>query len=53
MVAVNDSTFVINPGIQVAFERDASGGMQMVQKLADGSLFTIPRVGDVPGELAP
>ncbi|MEO5813773.1 MAG: S41 family peptidase [Gemmatimonadaceae bacterium] len=53
MVAVNDSTFVLNSAIQVAFERDASGGMRMVQRLADGSLFWIPRTGDVSGELAP
>jgi hypothetical protein len=53
LVAVNDSTFVLNAAIQVAFERDASGTMRMVQRLADGSLFAMPRVGDVPGELAP
>ncbi|MDB4892650.1 MAG: peptidase [Gemmatimonadetes bacterium] len=53
LVAVNDSTFVLNNAIQVTFERDASGTMRMVQRLADGSLFVIPRLGDVPGELAP
>jgi hypothetical protein len=53
LVAVNDSTFVLNNAIQVTFERDASGSMRMVQRLADGSLFAIPRLGDVPGELAP
>jgi hypothetical protein len=52
MVAVNDSTFILNSAIQVVFERDTSG-MRMVQKLADGSLFAIPRIGEVPGELAP
>jgi hypothetical protein len=53
LVAVNDSTFVLNNAIQVAFERDTSGTMRMVQRLADGSLFVIPRLGDVAGELAP
>ena len=53
MVAVSDSTFVLNSAIQVAFERDANGALRMVQTLADGSLFTIPRIGDIPGELAP
>jgi hypothetical protein len=53
MIAISDSAFVLNSAIRVAFERDANGAMRMVQTLADGSLFVIPRVGDVPGELAP
>ncbi|MEO8335703.1 MAG: hypothetical protein ABI664_12065 [bacterium] len=54
LVAVTDTTFVLNAAaIPITFERDASGTMRMVQRLADGSLFVIPRVGDVVGELAP
>jgi len=53
MIAISDSAFVLNSAIRVAFERAENGAMRMVQTLADGSLFTIPRIGDVPGELAP
>ena len=53
MIAVNDSTFVLNNAIQITFERGTDGGVRMVQHLADGTLFTSPRVGDVPSELAP
>jgi hypothetical protein len=53
MIAVNDSTFVLNNAIQITFERGPDGGLRMVQHLADGTLFASPRVGDVPSELAP
>ncbi len=52
MIAVNDSTFILNSATQVTFER-GSNGMRMLQRLADGSLFAIPRVGEVPVDLAP
>jgi C-terminal processing protease CtpA/Prc len=53
MVAVNDTTFVLNYAIQITFERGTDGSLRMVQHLADGSVFVTPRVGDVPTELAP
>jgi hypothetical protein len=53
MIAVNDTTFVLNNAIQITFERGADGEVRMVQHLADGTLFASRRVGDVPGELAP
>ena len=52
MVAVDDSTFVLGGNLRVRFERTRDG-TNMVQQLADGSLFTTRRTGDVPGDLAP
>ncbi|MEP6731254.1 MAG: hypothetical protein ABJE10_11475 [bacterium] len=52
LVAVNDTTFVLNNTIQLTFEHGADGTVRLVQHLADGSTFVSPRIGDVPSDLA-
>ena len=53
LVAVNDTTFILNGNLRITFERAANGQMRMVQHLADGSRFATPRTGEVAGEVAP
>jgi retinol-binding protein 3 len=50
LLAVDDSTFVLSD-IDIVFRRGANGVMVMEQHLPDGP-FVLPRVGDVPAELA-
>jgi retinol-binding protein 3 len=50
LLPVNDSTFVLSD-IEISFVRNASGVMQMVQHLNDGSQLVLARTGDVPNQL--
>jgi hypothetical protein len=52
LTALNDSTFALDNFV-IIFGHTPDGGRQMVQQPPDGAPFTLPRVGAVPGDLAP
>lgn len=53
LIALDDSTFVLAGSRRITFSIGPDGVVHMVQHFADGTSFTMRRVGAEPAELAP